>query len=389
MDALGRLLRAGRRPREEAAQAPRRFLFLVPSRAEGERSARLCADLAREAAAGAGAGQEAVRLVVLDGGDASAAAAVARSGAEVLVKEPPGPHKGAVLEWAVATVDRDRPGFLDSFDAVVVLDADLRLPAGWLAELKVPPGAEAFQCPVRGDGPPPPGAARAEAFSLAAALRVDDPGRDAAGLPVRLRGKAMGFSPRAFRLGPARATRTTAEDTEATLLLLEAGIRVRSLPGPEALEERAAPGRLAGARARWLGGHLALLLRRPRLIAGLLARRPRAALSLLLDVYLRPRALTLALVSGVLAASGVLWAASAVQGRGPGLLPGAAALGATALGAEALHARRARRVLGVTPEVPPVTASDLARMAAVWTRAAARGLLSPGAWHRGRDAGSG
>lgn len=361
----------------------------MPSRGEGGRTARLCGDLAREAASGAASGRDAVRLVVLDGGDPAAAAALAHSGAEVLVKEPPGPHKGAVLEWAVAAMDRDRPGFLDSFEAVVVLDADLRLPPGWLASLRVPEGAEAFQCPVRGEGPPPPGAARAEAFSLAAALRVDDPGRDASGLPVRLRGKAMGFSPRAFRAAPARATLTTAEDTEATLLLLQAGIRVRSLPGPEALEERAAPGRLAGARARWLGGHLALLARRPGLIAGLLARRPRAALSLLLDVYLRPRALTLLLVSGVLAASASLWAACAVRSRGAGLLPAAAALAVAALAVEALHARRARRILGVTPEVPRVTASDLALMAAVWVRAAARGLRSPGAWHRGRDAGGG
>lgn len=345
---------------------------------------RLCADLAREAGA---AGVELTPLVVLDGGDAGTEARLRETGAEVLVKEPPGPHKGAALAWAVAELDRSRPGLLESHRTVVVLDADVRLPSGWLADLRIPEGAEAFQGPIRAEGVPAPGAARAEAFSLAVALRVDDPGRDAAGLPVRLRGKAMGFTPRAFRAGPASATRTTAEDSEATLLLLEQGIRVRCLSGPETIEERTEPGRMGGARSRWFGGHAALLLGRAPLVARLLVRRPLSTLSLLLDLYLRPRALVLPALLGLFVACALVSAVSLARGRGAGLFPLGALLAAGVLFFEGLHLRKARRLLGFGPDLPPVTPGDLARMAAVWVRAAGRGLFSPGGWHRGREGG--
>ena len=345
---------------------------------------RLCADLAREAGA---AGVDLTSVVVLDGGDAGTEVRLRETGAEVLVKEPPGPHKGAALSWAVAELDRSRPGFLESHRTVVVLDADVRLPPGWLAALRIPEGAEAFQGPIRAEGVPAPGAARAEAFSLAVALLVDDPGRDAAGLPVRLRGKAMGFTPRAFRAGPASATRTTAEDSEATLLLLEQGIRVRCLSGPETIEERTDPGRMGGARSRWFGGHAARLLRRAPLVASLLVRGPRETLSLLLDLYLRPRALVLPALLGLFVACALVSAVSLARGRGAGLFPLGALLAAAVLVFEGLHLRKARRLLGFGQDLPPVTPGDLARMAAVWVRAAARGLFSPGRWHRGSEGG--
>ena len=64
------------------------------------------------------------------------------------------------------------------------------------------------------------------ALSLAIATRVEDPERDVRGLPVRLRGKAMGLSPAAFEMAFARQARTVVEDSEATIRLLAEGLTV-------------------------------------------------------------------------------------------------------------------------------------------------------------------
>lgn len=311
--------------------------------------------------------------------------ALLSEGVDVLVKEPAGPHKGAVLAWTVACLDETRPGFLEAHDFVLVFDADMRIPPGWLGAMRVPVSAEAFQAPVRSAAAPAPGAARAEALSLAVALRVDDPGRDAAGLPVRLRGKAMGFTPAAFRRGPGAGALTTAEDSEATLLLLAAGIRVRVLAGPDAWEDPAAStSALAASRARWLGGHLALLARRPGLLLGLLVGRPRAALSLLLDLYLRPRALVWAFLALLALTASSLSVALLARGAPVALWPLAAAISGGTLALEALHLRRARRILGFSPQLPAVGPADLFAMARVWAAAARDGIARPLTWHRAR-----
>ena len=119
-----------------------------------------------------------------------------RDGVPYLSKKSSGPSKG----HALAFVGEQLAERLDSYEFILVFDADMRVPDGFFRALFVPEGTEVFQLPVRPSGVPAPGAPRVEALSLAEA-RLDDLARDAAGLPVRLRGKAMGFSPRAFRLG--------------------------------------------------------------------------------------------------------------------------------------------------------------------------------------------
>lgn len=364
----------------------RRPLFLVPSRGEGLRPLRLHEDLGRESCGTDGAGPDLV--VVLDGADEEVERTLRAAGVDVLVKEPAGPHKGAALAWAVRRLDQTRPGYLDAHDFVLVFDADTRIPPGWLGALRIPASAEAFQAPVRSAEAPAPGAPRAEALSLAVALLVDDPARDAAGLPVRLRGKAMGFTPAAFREGPGAGAATTAEDSEATLLLLAAGIRVRALAGPEAWEEPAvSPSALAASRARWLGGHLALLARRPGLLLRLLVRRPRAALSLLLDLYLRPRALVWGFLALLALGASAVSLALLARGAPVGLWPLAAAISAGTLALEALHLRRARRILGFSEQLPAVGPADLFAMARVWAAAARDGVARPLTWHRARRDG--
>jgi hypothetical protein len=339
-------------------------------------------------------------LVLLDGPDSDAEARLVRDGVQYLSKKTPGPAKG----HALAFLAEELGARLDDYAYVLVFDADMRLPEGFFRVLRVPEGAEAFQLPVRPSGVPAPGAARVEALSLAEA-RLDDLARDAEGLPVRLRGKAMGFSPRAFRLGPAAATRTTAEDSEATLALLAKGMIVRALDGPFAFDEPSAdPPGMARSRARWFGGHLKLL------VAGLLdllrslARRPLGTLVLAADLWLRPRVLLLGTLAFLAGVSDVLMLVLASNGAWTGLAAGedgAAAVsakpialllcllllsleGKTTLAFEWLSLVALRQRIGFPAECPPVSLADLSDSLLMWGGAVVRGVFSPSKWHRAR-----
>jgi cellulose synthase/poly-beta-1,6-N-acetylglucosamine synthase-like glycosyltransferase len=384
LDAFGRWRRLGRwHPSDPERTAKiRRLLVLIPARSEGARTLELCRDFDRQAVPGL----KVDVCVILDGGDPVAEARLAGVNASFLVKTPAGPSKGAVLRWAAERLLDS--GRLHAADYVLVFDADMRLSEGFLASLAVPEEAEAFQLPVRPAGPPPPGAPRVEALSLAVATRVEDLARDREGLPVRLRGKAMGFTPRAFRLGPAASSATMAEDSEATLVLLAAGVRVRALPGPFAFDEPTREGAMAGPRARWLAGHMKLAFSFAGTFLSLAVRKPRHAFVLAADLYLRPRAFVLAFLAlAAVAADGFLLRAAAFGFSGRIAAPLMASLLAkAALVFEVLYYGTARRILGETPDVPPVTAADMAAAAAVWLRAAGRALREPGRWHRARPA---
>jgi cellulose synthase/poly-beta-1,6-N-acetylglucosamine synthase-like glycosyltransferase len=348
--------------------------------------------------------------VLLDGPDPAAEARLDADGVQYLSKKSPGPSKGRALEFAAEDLAED----LDSYDFIVVFDADMRLPEGFFRDLRVPPGAEAFQLPVRPSGVPAPGAPRVEALALAEA-RLDDRARDAAGLPVRLRGKAMGFSPRAFRLGPARATRTTAEDSEATLALLARGVAVRALEGPFAFDEPSADaGAMGRSRARWFGGHLKLFFTGLADVVRSFVRTPLGTFVLAADLWLRPRIFllgTLALLAGVsdvvmvIFSSNGAWSDHALSAAGAASGGGAMAAGAAAaprpivlllflllLSFEAkaaivfewLSVVALRHRIGYPPECPPVSAADLSDSLLMWIGAVVRGVLAPSRWHRAR-----
>jgi hypothetical protein len=396
---------------------------VIPSRAEGARVADLAGDLKREAereeeisskvnAAGAagGAAPEVFRrtvdvLLLLDGPDPDAEARLVRDGVQYLSKKIPGPAKGRAL----AFLSEELGARLDDYEYILVFDADMRLPDGFFRDLRVPEGAEAFQLPVRPAGVPAPGAARVEALSLAEA-RLDDCARDAAGLPVRLRGKAMGFSPRAFRLGPAAATQTTTEDSEATLALLARGVLVRALDGPFAFDEPSTGADAMGrSRARWFGGHLKLFFAAAGDLVRSVARRPVGTFVLAADLWLRPRVLllgTLAFLAAVsdlamvvLSSSGA-WAGLAAGGAGAASAAGTAGeprplalllslvllslLGKSAFLIEWLSVVALRQRIGYPSEVPAVSAADFAESILMWGVAVVRGALSPGRWHRAR-----
>jgi hypothetical protein len=389
LDAIGRWRRAsGLRPGSDAGRRPRRLFVLIPARAEGARMLPLCRDLVREAAA---AGTRLDLLVVLDGADPVAEAALAAEAVPFLVKSPPGPSKGRALAWVTESLLGSQPDLLTAVDFVMVFDADMRLDEGFFSKLAVPEGSEAFQLPVRPAGVPAAGPARVEALSLAVATRVEDLARDAEELPVRLRGKAMGFSPRAWREGPAAAHRTTTEDSEATLRLLGRGLRIRALPSPFAFDEASGDVRaMKRPRARWLGGHLKLLAVGLADLARLAAKSPWAAFVLAADLWLRPRALFLSfLLLVALGADATLVVLSLRGGAGGALLAAflASVVAKAGLVCEGLFHLAARARIGFPPEVPPVKPADLVAFLGLWAGAAGRALRAPGAWHRARPEG--
>lgn len=359
----------------------RRILVLIPSRAEGSRVLGLTGDLKREARS-----QPQIQvdvLVVLDGGEAEIEAALRREGTAFLVKSPAGPSKGVALAFATSELDRTGDQ-IDQVDYVLVFDADMRLPEGWLRGLQdeLPSDADVFQLPVRPAGDPTSGAARVEAFSLAVATRVEDLVRDARGLPVRLRGKAMGFSPDAWRLGPASATRTLAEDSEAALTLLANGYRIRALSGPVALDDPSAgTSSMASPRARWLAGHWKLLFTGWRDLARIALRRPLAGFVIAADLFLRPRLA----IYGFLLVSSLYSTISLILGNeGPALLA-LFALSTGTLVLELGYLRTARRLIGFPPEVPRVSIRDVMAACGVWALAIGKAIVSPGRWHRARE----
>jgi cellulose synthase/poly-beta-1,6-N-acetylglucosamine synthase-like glycosyltransferase len=381
LDAILRLrrLRRGRGAPGRGA-CPARVLVLVPARAEGARVGDIAADAKREADA---AGVAVDVCVILDGPDPEAQARLERDQIAFLSKNPPGPAKGHALAFLAERMGSE----LDASDFVLVFDADMRLPEGFFRDLAVPVGTEVFQLPVRPAGIPVPGAPRVEALSLAQAAE-DDLARDAEGLPVRLRGKAMGFSPRAFRAGPAAATATTAEDSEATLRLLGSGVRVRALEAPVAFDEPVPGARaMSGSRARWLGGHMKLFFTGLGDLLRIAAKSPEGAFVLACDLWLRPRVFVLAALALLAISSDVLMVVFSSSARPVALLAFLLLLSLeakTALVLEWLSIAALRRRLGYPPEVPPVSSADVVGSLAMWSRAVVRSLLSPGKWHRAR-----
>ena len=368
-----RRLTAPQRGARPSGRTPGKLLAVIPSRAEGARVGDLAGDLRREAVD---------VLVLLDGPDPDAEARLKETGVDYLSKKSPGPAKG----HALAFLEQELGTRLDDYGYILVFDADMRLPEGFFRDLRVPEGAEAFQLPVRPAGVPAPGASRVEALSLAEA-RLDDQARDAERLPVRLRGKAMGFSPRAFRIGPARATRTTAEDSEATLALLARGIVVRALAGPFAFDEPSADaGAMGRSRARWFGGHMKLLFSGFGDLVRSFAKRPAGAFVLAADLWLRPRIFllgTLAFLAGASDLAMVVFSSNGAWGPLPLLLL-LSLLGKSSLLFEWLSVVALRQRIGYPPEVPSVSAADLSDSLLMWASAVVRGVFSPSKWHRAR-----
>jgi len=185
----------------------------------------------------------------------------------------------------------------------------------------------------------------------------------------------MGFSPAAFRAGPALADRTTVEDSEATLALASRGILVRALPAPAALEENAGD---AVRSARVARRHARLLLVSAGDLARLAVRKPWGALVLAFDLWLRPRTLVLGLVV-LLALLSTALSRSADRTRAWVRSSSSRSRG------ERSSSRRTRsRSRGARAGLSALTAADARDAAAMWPAPRLRALRAPTRWHRAR-----
>ena len=122
-------------------RAPGRILAVIPSRSEGARVGDLPGDVRREISLkvkrvrigdGGPTPDAAVDvLVVLDGPDPDAEARLVRDGVPYLSKKSSGPSKG----HALAFVGEQLAERLDSYEFILVFDADMRLPDGFFRDL--------------------------------------------------------------------------------------------------------------------------------------------------------------------------------------------------------------------------------------------------------------
>ncbi len=260
---------------------PRRWVVVVPSRAEGE-----AVEATLESVVAVGGDRRADLIVVLDGADPTAQRAADKTSATVLVKEPPGPTKGAVLRWLVEHHEQ----LLLDHDAVLLVDVGSELRPGFFDALSWPAGASAVQARLAGAGT---GVAGAASFSESSAQSWEDAGRQALGWTVHLRGTGSAIDPVTFcRVVPR--LRSRAEDTELTLLLAADGHLV-TLGGAGAVVDDQKPCEVEEAaqqRARWLLGEFEIMLRHPRALLRLMCRRPLEGVAVACELISRPLSLT-------------------------------------------------------------------------------------------------
>ncbi len=268
------------------AQKPRRisrWLVLIPARNEGNAIRETLASIPRTDTAGG----EVITLVVLDGDDPLSRDCAESSGASVCIKEPPGPSKGAVLEWVAET----QSALLAKADAVLILDVGSRLAPGFFETFSFPEGADAVQAYLGG---PASGVGGAIRHSEHFAQHIEDQGRQQAGWSVRLRGTGTALTPACFHV-TSRGLKTRVEDLEASLVLAAAGMTAVLGEGSAVVYDEKPAGleKAAVQRARWLAGRWHLLVTRRDRFSSLIRRRPLEGMAFLVEIWGRPLSLSL------------------------------------------------------------------------------------------------
>jgi cellulose synthase/poly-beta-1,6-N-acetylglucosamine synthase-like glycosyltransferase len=259
----------GRRNGRRGAGTTPKLLIVVPARAEGD---RLQATLKSTKGADV--------LLLLDGDDPG----VNAHGARVVVKTPAGPSKAAALAWLA----REQRALIETYDAVLILDAGSRLSPDFFEHFDWPEDATAVQTFLHGSSE---GVGAAAAESERVAQESEDRGREALGWNVRLRGTGSAFTSQAFlELMPRLDTRI--EDLEATLLLTATGDRIRMTEAVVLDEKPEAMTAAASQRARWFLGRYELLVRRAPAFAEVIAKRPLEGAAFLVEIFGRPLSLT-------------------------------------------------------------------------------------------------
>jgi hypothetical protein len=282
--------RGGLQPAPQQSRARLRLVVLVPAHDEQDGIAANLESLARCEYPG-----EARRVVVIaDNCTDRTADRARRAGAEVWERvEPAKRGKGFALAWALERLKAER----DTFDGVVILDADCRVSVNLLGaiEQRLRAGASAVQVDdvIGNPGASDASALRFAAFALMNSVRAG--GKQRLGLSCGLFGTGMAFSRELLEREPWAAA-GLAEDREYHMRLVYGGGRAEFVP--EAWVSSAMPTSLRGGsdqQARWERGRLGLVAHwSPRLIVSGLAKRDLARVHAGAEQLVPPQSLIVA-----------------------------------------------------------------------------------------------
>jgi cellulose synthase/poly-beta-1,6-N-acetylglucosamine synthase-like glycosyltransferase len=217
-----------------------------------------------------------------------------RAGARVLVlNESSQTGKGCALHHGFSTA------MAKGFDAMLVMDADSAASANLIEAARecFAAGAQALQCRYEIQSAGSDRRARLMSVAFRGFNVIRPRGRERLGLSAGIFGNGFGLSREVLTQLPYEA-RSTTEDLEYHLMLVNAGIRTVFLDAASVVSE--APASAAGTstqRARWEGGRLRMMKQwSPRLLVKVLGGRVR-----LIEPLLDLLALPLAFEVGLLA----------------------------------------------------------------------------------------
>ncbi len=241
-------LLAGERRRPPGTGTAHTFAILIPAHDEEEvlpATLRACADLDYPA-------DRFTLYVVADNCTDRTAEVAAAAGAVVLERRDERRGKGQALAWALERV------LPDGDDAVIVLDADCRLDRHALRAFneRLSAGDAVLQASYVAANPEDSAISYAVAVGNLLENDLFYAPKSRLGLAVLLRGTGMVFRRDVLERHPWRAHSVT-EDTEYTLELLRAGVRMRFLAHTRVVSDFPAhAGQLRVQRQRWAAGNL-------------------------------------------------------------------------------------------------------------------------------------
>lgn len=286
---------------------PRTVAVLIPAHDEAAVLGQLLADLRAQT-------HPSCRVYVVADNCSDATAAVARgAGASCVERSTPGQE--STKQLALQYLWRTEQASLAGSDAVLVVDADHRLPADFVAAL-VACGEPVVQAAYREDVEVGNSVAALDAISRIVWHQLAQAGRIQLGLSALLAGSGMLFDYPVFQRLIVMPQQTIVEDRAWQLALARDGIHVHWTDATAARSEPTrSPSVLDQQRGRWLRGRW-LLLRQmggPLLVTAL-RRADADLLDKLYDQVQPPRSLFGLVLAGLTALHTLPW-------RVPGLWP--------------------------------------------------------------------